>query len=290
MNNILEGYMPYLDYQTYYRIAKSDTSNTPVLLLHGGPGSTHNYFELLDPLSKDRDVISYDQLGCGNSYISNHLELWKLDTWMNELESLIDYLHLDSYHLLGQSWGGMLAIAYAIEKKPAGLQSLILSSTLPSSKLWESEQKRMITFLPAEEQKAIYSALSSSNWNDADYLKATEHYMKLHCADIQPNDPECLTRKKVAGTESYMCAWGPNEYTPIGTLKDFDYTDRLQEIQVPSLIINGTNDLCTPYIAKTIYDRIPDTQWKLFQNARHMVFAEYTKEYLELLHTWLKKY
>ena len=284
---INEGYMPYLEYKTYYRIVKSEKGNTPIILLHGGPGSTHNYFELLDPLAKDRDVISYDQIGCGNSFIPNHQELWNLETWMNELNSLIDHLHLNKYHLLGQSWGGMLAIAYAIDKKPQGLQSLILSSTLPSSKLWESEQKRMIKFLPDNEQEAIYSALETNNWNDETYLKATEHYMKLHCSDIQPHDAECLTRPKVSGTESYMTAWGPNEYTPIGTLKDFDYTDRLNEINVPTLIINGTNDLCTPYIAKTMYDRIPNAKWELFQNARHMVFAEYNKEYIELLENWL---
>ena len=288
MNNIQDGYLDFLDYKTYYRIAKSDNDSTPLLLLHGGPGSTHNYFELLDSLSKDRDVISYDQLGCGNSYIENHSELWTLETWMKELENVIHQLNLSSYHLLGQSWGGMLAIAYAIEKKPIGLRSLILSSTLPSSKLWESEQRRMITFLPDFEQDAIHNALRSSDWKDTSYLQATDHYMKLHCSDIQPTDPDCLTRPKKSGAESYMTAWGPNEYTPIGTLKDFDYTDRLHEITVPTLIINGTNDLCTPYIAKTMYDRIPNAKWELFQNARHMVFAEFNEEYLQLLTDWLK--
>lgn len=287
--DLIEGYIPFSDYSTYYRLIKSGTDKTPLILLHGGPGSTHNYFELLDPLGTERDVLSYDQLGCGNSYLDHHEELWTLDTWMKELENVLSSLHMDSFHLLGQSWGGMLAIAYAIEKKPKGLRSLILSSTLPSSKLWESEQKRMIRFLPEEEQKAIHAAIDRKDWKDAAYLAATAHYMRLHCSDISPDAPACLTRPKKAGTESYETAWGPNEYTPIGTLASFDYTDRLHEISVPTLIVDGTDDLCTPLIAKTMYDRIPDAQWELFPDARHMVFAEYTAEYLKMLSGWLNR-
>ena len=144
---ITDGYMPFHGYKTYFRIAGdlAGSDKTPLLLLHGGPGSTHNYFELLDPLSKDgRPVISYDQIGCGNSYLDGHPELWKAETWIEELTALREYLHLDHVHLLGQSWGGMLAIEYLIEKKPAGVRSVILSSTLSSSQLWSREQHRRI--------------------------------------------------------------------------------------------------------------------------------------------------
>ncbi len=107
---IQEGYMPYLGYQTYYRIV-GEPSNKPALLcLHGGPGSTHNYFEVLDRIADTgRQVISYDQIGCGNSYLDGHPELWTQETWINELIALREYLHLDQLHLLGQSWGAMPA-------------------------------------------------------------------------------------------------------------------------------------------------------------------------------------
>ena len=82
--------MPFKGYTTYYRIAEGATCDkTPLLLLHGGPGSTHNYFELLDGLAETgRQVISYDQLGCGRSYVDGHPELWTLDNWLDELESM----------------------------------------------------------------------------------------------------------------------------------------------------------------------------------------------------------
>lgn len=286
---IEEKYIPFREYQTYVRIVKEDDQDSvPILLLHGGPGSTHNYFEVLDPLAKQRPVISYDQLGCGNSYVENHPELWTLSTWMEELDNVIKSLHLTRFHLLGQSWGGMLALAYALQQ-PQGLQSLILSSTLSSSQLWGREQHRMLKYMTKEEQDAIAKAEETGNWQDEMAQKAIARYMKLHCADIKDNDPECLRREKRSGTESYMTAWGPNELTPQGTLKNFDVTDKLCEIKVPCLIISGTDDLCTPLIAKTMYDHLPYARWELFANARHMVFAEYTEKYLQLLADWCQE-
>lgn len=286
---IEEKYIPFREYQTYVRIVKEDDQDSmPILLLHGGPGSTHNYFEVLDPLAKQRPVISYDQLGCGNSYVDHHPQLWTLSTWMEELDNVIKSLHLTRFHLLGQSWGGMLALAYALQQ-PQGLQSLILSSTLSSSQLWGREQHRMLKYMTKEEQDAITKAEETGNWQDEMAQKAIARYMKLHCADIKDNDPECLRREKRSGTESYMTAWGPNELTPQGTLKNFDVTDKLCEIKVPCLIVSGTDDLCTPLIAKTMYDHLPYARWELFANARHMVFAEYTEKYLQLLADWCQE-
>ena len=149
--------MPFKGFKTYYRIVDGG-DKTPLICLHGGPGSTHNYFEVLDCIAKTgRKVIMYDQIGCGKSYVEGHDELWNQETWMEELVALMEYLNIESCHLLGQSWGGMLAIAYAIEKKNAKLKSLILSSTLSSASLWAKEQHRMIGFMSDDEQQAILS-------------------------------------------------------------------------------------------------------------------------------------
>ena len=78
--------MPFMGYQTYYRIVGEATGKAPLLLLHGGPGSTHNYFEVLDCIADTgRQVISYDQIGCGKSYLDGHPELWTQKTWIDEL-------------------------------------------------------------------------------------------------------------------------------------------------------------------------------------------------------------
>lgn len=291
MRKIEEGYMPFKGYQTYYRIVgERQKGKAPLLLLHGGPGSTHNYFEVLDSIADTgHQVIMYDQLGCGNSYVEGHPELWTLETWEEELRSLRDYLHIDECHLLGQSWGGMLLIAYLIDGKAEGVRSAILSSTLSASWLWGHEQHRLITFMSPEDQRAIAEAEAKNDYSSPEYQLANEHFMLQHCAgEVTANSPECLRRPKKSGAESYLIGWGPNEYTPMGTLKDFDYTDRLKEIAVPCLVISGTNDLCTPLVAKTMYDGIPDSRWELFDGARHMVFAEQTEKYTHLLSQWLE--
>lgn len=290
---ITEGYMPYLGYKTYYRIVgECQDGKKPLVLLHGGPGSTHNYFEVLDRLAEEgRAIISYDQIGCGNSYVDGHPELWCDKTWDNELIELRKHLGLDEIHLLGQSWGGMLAIEYLCNYKPEGIKSVILSSTLPSAKLWAHEQHRRIKFLPPEDQEAIAKAEATGKFDAPEYLAANDRFMLRHCAgEVTEDSPECLRRPKKAGSEAYLYGWGPNEYTPTGSLGNFEYTDQLKDIKEPALIINGTNDLCSPLVAKTMYDRIPNARWELFEDCRHMCFVEDNERYCRLLSEWMKQY
>ena len=285
-----EGYMPYLGYQTYYRIVGQKSSKTPLLLLHGGPGSTHNYFEMLDDLASERQVIMYDQLGCGKSSIPDDPTLWHKETWVNELMALREYLHLEKVNILGQSWGGMLAIIYLCDYQPQGVQSVILASTLSSAKLWAQEQHRMIKFMTPDDQKAIAEAEKSGNYTTAAYLTANEHYMEQHAASpVTSATPEPLRRAKNSGTQSYNVAWGPNEYTPLGTLSDYEYTDKLNRIKIPTLITSGTNDLCTPLVAKMMSDQIPQAHWELFAHSRHMAFVDENERYLQVLNNWLKE-
>ncbi|MDO4312155.1 MAG: proline iminopeptidase-family hydrolase [Eubacteriales bacterium] len=291
---IREGYMPYLEYQTYYRIAGKKTGDKkPLVLLHGGPGSTHNYFEVLDRLAEEdgRQLIMYDQLGCGNSYVENRPDLWNSRVWIEELIALREHLGLDEMHLLGQSWGGMQTLEYVCNYKPEGLKSIILSSTLPASWLWAKEQQRMIEQLPKEMQEAIARATESGDYSSPEYQAAEAEYMLRHCAGEVPEDaPECLRRSKRSGRESYVVGWGPNEFTPLGTLKDYDVIEQLPDIREPALIINGGNDLCTPYVAKFMYDRIPNARWELFRTCRHMCFVEDNEGYIELLKEWLNQH
>ena len=290
---ITEGYMPFQGYQTYYRIIGEAKNNTaPLLLLHGGPGSSHNYFEMLDDLANAGfQLVMYDQLGCGKSSAPDEPELWQAQTWIDELAALRDHLDLEHVHLLGQSFGGMLAIMYLLEEKPQGVDSLILSSTLSSAKLWASEQHRMIKYLPQKEQDAIAQAEKTDDYTTPGYQSANEHYMTLHAAaPVTESSPEPLRRAKINGQQAYQVAWGPNEYTPTGILHDYEYTERLAEITIPTLITNGTDDLCTPLVAKTMYDHLPNAKWELFQNSRHMPFIEHRDKYIVLLKDWLNKH
>ena len=287
----IEGYLPFREGRTYYRIVgKGD--KTPLLLLHGGPGSTHNYFEVLDHLARDdgRPIIMYDQIGCGGSYIEGHPEYFTAEIWIEELIQLRRALCLDRVHILGQSWGGIMALQYALDYAPKGVNSYILSSTLSSAKLWEAEQHRRISYMAPAQQEAFTRALRTGNYEDPDYLSALDAFMDRHCNPMVRPLPECITRPKKSGREAYLVGWGQNEFTPTGTLSGFEVTDRLHEIKTPCLITSGQRDLCSPYIAKTMYDRLPHARWELFPYSGHMPFVDEHDAYCRVLTRWLNEH
>ena len=289
---IREGYLPFKAGKTFYRIlGHQEGSKKPLILLHGGPGSTHNYFEVLDELwERDRRmVVMYDQIGCGNSFIEGHPEYFTAETWLQELEALRQALDLKQVHILGQSWGGIMALLYALDRRPQGVNSYILSSTLPSAKLWEREQHRRISYMPLCQQQALQRALDTGCYEDPDYLEALDAFMKLHCDPMVRPLPECVTRPKRSGREAYLVGWGPNEFTPTGTLSGFEVTDRLHEIETPCLITSGQRDLCSPYIAKTMLDRLPRARWELFPDSGHMPFVDEHDSYCSVLTKWLNE-
>ena len=290
---IKEGYIDFKNHKTYYRcVGECKGNKKPLILLHGGPGSTHNYFEVMDDLAEldDRMLIMYDQIGCGNSYIEGHPEYFTKDVWMEELEELRKQLHIDECHILGQSWGGMMALTYALDYEHKGVKSFILSSTLPSAKLWEKEQHRRISYMSKNHQDALKNALENNDYTNKDYLEALDVFMNNHCNPIFKGEaPECITRKKKSGNEAYVVGWGQNEFTPTGTLSGFEVTDRLHEIKTPCLITDGQRDLCSPYIAKLMYDNIPNSEWELFEYSGHMPFVEEHEKYVQILIKWLNK-
>ena len=293
MAKITEGYMPFMGYKTYYRIAGEAADNkAPLICLHGGPGSTHNYFEVLDNVADEdgRQIISYDQIGCGNSYLDGHPELWNKEVWLDELEALRDYLGIEKCHIIGQSWGGMMQIAYAVDRHPSGVLSFIISSGHPSSSLWEREGLRRIKMMPPDMQEVIYHALDTGEFSGEAYERAEAEYMARYCDYWEKDLPECCTRPKKSGREAYVCGWGPNEFAPTGTLKDFEYIDRLGEIEVPSLIMSGISDLCSPLVAKTMHDGIKGSEWILWERARHTCFVDRHDDYCRELIKWMNKH
>lgn len=283
--DIKEGYLDFLEYKTYYRIVNPNGKKTPLLLLHGGPGSTHNSFELLDHVAydDDRPFVMYDQLGCGLSSDADK-SFYNKNTWVKELKNLRDKLSLKEVHLLGHSWGGMLEIIYLCDHAPKGVKSCVFSSTLASASLWRKETHRLIRLLDDDTQKAILEGEEKEEFDTPEFKKATENY--LHHFVSGPwsdKDPEFLKNKR-AGTLSYVTAWGPSEYAPLGNLKDYEYLDKLSKIQCPVLLFSGANDESTPYQNLEMYHRLQSKKdWIMFSSSRHMsLYEEHDKYVCEL--------
>ena len=174
--SVSEGYLDYLGYRSWYRVAGDLASAAvPLLALHGGPGSTHHYFAPLEGLAYERPVVVYDQLGCGSSDRPQDVE-WSVAVFRDEVDAVRSQLGLERIHLLGTSWGGMLAFEHVLSGAE-GIVSLILSSTLASVEQWATEQLRLKNALPPRDistsarwlvhPKCIFSSSSRKNGSEA---------------------------------------------------------------------------------------------------------------------------
>lgn len=281
---------------TYVRIVGSQYKKTPILFLHGGPGSTHNSFEVLDDFSDydSRPIIMYDQYGCGLSSLGleNDSSLYNKETWVDELIQVREQLKLDKVHIMGHSWGGMLAIIYMCDYNPKGVLSLTLSSTLASASLWDKETHRLLKYLNPEDQAAIKEAERTNDYSSKDFEVANINYMKMFVKNLDEMKevPECLTREKKT-SPSYVTAWGPSEFKPLGNLKDYEYLDKLKNIKSKVMILSGSDDESTPIQNKAMYDRMTcDKEWHIIYNARHSTYIEQKEVYEECLKNFIDKY
>ncbi|KRM79200.1 proline iminopeptidase [Lapidilactobacillus dextrinicus DSM 20335] len=292
MTKVVEGYMPFREYQTYYRIVgDANPKKAPLVLLHGGPGSSHNYYELLDDYAEKsgRQLIMYDQVGCGKSSLPEDESVYVKETWAEELIALRKYLQLDQIHLSGQSWGGMLAMFYLTSYNPQGVKSVMINSSPASIKLWTQEQHRLIKYLSPEDQQAIADAEANNDFTGAKYLAANERYMDAYAWETDKSKlPEPMQRP-TNGQRASFIAEGPNEFTENGSISDFEVTDQLYKIQIPAMVTSGTDDLCTPLIAKSVVDHIPGAKWHLFGNSRHLALLDQHDEFISLLDNWLNE-
>ncbi len=127
---------------------------TPLLILHGGPGAGSDYLETLEALADEREVIFYDQLGCGRSDKPDEPSRWHIERFVREIDLVRHALDLDRMHLLGQSWGGWLAIEYMLGRPP-GIDGLVLASTSASIPQFVAECERLKQELPPE----VYATL-----------------------------------------------------------------------------------------------------------------------------------
>jgi len=289
VSDVQEGFIQVTGGKVWYRIVGADKKGIPLLTVHGGPGAPHDYFEPLEALAVERPVIFYDQLGCGNSDRPSDTALWNVARFVNELEQVRTALHLDTVHILGGSWGTMLAAEYMLRKNPAGVASLIFSGPYLSSPLWEADQQMWISKLTANTRDTIRKYEQNGDFSSPSYQASMMDYYNLHVCRLNPW-PDCLNRAfGKMGTEVYNYMWGPSEFTVTGTLKHADITEQLGLIKVPVLFTCGEFDEATPATTQFYQSKIPGSDIYIFRDASHEHLLEKTEEYLQVARNFLAK-
>jgi L-proline amide hydrolase len=290
---VIEGFVPFGEWQTWYRVTGDLHSNsTPLVVAHGGPGCSHDYLLALAAIAETgRPVVHYDQIGGGRS---THLperggDFWTVDLFLDELTNLLHALGInDRYFLLGQSWGGMLGAEHAI-RRPAGLKALVISNSPASMALWSSEAKILRSQLDPEVEAVLDRHEAAGTTSDPEYLEAQQVYYDLHVCRVVPNPPEMIATTDLLSEDPtvYNVMNGPNEFFCIGTLKDWSVVDQVHRISAPTLLCSGRFDEATPATVQPYFDSIPDVRWEIFENSSHMPFIEETQQYLAVIESFL---
>jgi len=292
---VKEGFIPFKGYRTWYKIvgAREESGKLPLLLLHGGPGACHDYLWSLAVMAETgRRVIFYDQLGCGLSHLDESKpEMWTVDLYCEEIDAVRVALGLERIHLLGQSWGGMLAMEYLI-RRPRGVASATIASSPASMIQWVEEANRLRSQLPPQINAVLLKHEAAGTTNSPEYQSAMMEFYNRHVCRVVPH-PEEVQRsfaKLTEYPEVYYTMNGPSEFHVTGTLKNWDVTGQLPRINVPTLVTSGRYDEATPLIARTVHEGIPGSEWILFENSSHMAHVEEAGSYVRALEKFLRRH
>jgi proline-specific peptidase len=264
----------------YRRVGPYD--GVPLLCLHGGPGWPHDYLEPIEDLAAHRPVVFYDQLGCGRSDRPADDTLWTADRFVAEVAAVRSALGLDRLHLFGNSWGGMLALQYAVDRR-APLASLITCGSLASVPRWLHAFRELLDRLPDEVRTTIERHEASGFTTCPEYQAALTVFYKRHLCRLDPW-PEALERAFAGrGAAVYETMCGPSEFTVVGRLRDWDVTARLDRLNYPTLLMCGRHDECPPEYLAELHARILGSEMVVFEHSAHLPFHEERTLFMDVL-------
>ena len=272
-----------------FKVWTKRVGNNPtikVLLLHGGPGFTHEYFEAFDSYFPGAGIeyYYYDQLGSYYSDQPAEPSLWDLPRFVEEVEQVRVALGLnqDNFYLLGQSWGGLLAIEYAL-KYQQNLKGLIVSNMMSSIPAYVEYAEKVL--MPAMDPKVLAELKSieaKKDYANPRYMELLipNHY-QLHILRMPPDQwPDPVNRAfKHVNQAVYVPMQGPSELGASGTLAKWDRSHDLGQISVPTLIIGAKHDSMDPKHMKWMSEQFPKGRYLECPNGSHMAMYDDQQTY-----------
>jgi proline-specific peptidase len=269
----------------WYRVSGSGRG-LPVMLLHGGPGYSSYYMKPLELLGDDRPVVRYDQLGGGKSDRLTDTALFNIGHFVRELDSLRAHLGYDRVHLLGHSWGTILAVEY-YRAHPDHVASLTLASAALDIPAWARNARGLVATLSDSSQRAIRVREAERRFDAADYQAAlAEFYAKYVFRRPVQADLDSTMSTANEGIYNYM--QGPSEFTITGTLKRYDVTPFLSEIKVPTLYTVGEFDEAGPATIRCFAQMTPGAKFALLPGAAHVTPWDAPEESVRVVREFLR--
>lgn len=262
-----EAYLAVDGGRIWYKLSGGG-SGVPVILLHGGPGYSSFYLKSLEGLGNERSVVRYDQLGGGKSDRTSDTTLFNIDHFVRQLDSLRSHLGYQRVHLVGHSWGTILAVEY-YRAHADRVASLTLASAALDISLWERNARRLVKTLSDSAQRAIRVREAEGRFDAPDYQAAlAEFYARYVWRHPLQADLDSMLQTVNEAIYNYM--QGPSEFTIVGTLKSYDVTGFLKGIKVPVLYTVGEYDEADPPTIKRFAARTPGARVEVLAGAAHM--------------------
>ena len=292
------GTVDFRGHATWYRVTghlDADAERAPLVVLHGGPGVAHNYCLAMANLARDgRAVVHYDQLGCGNS---THLPdadpaFWSVELFVAELRNLVDALGIGGrFHLLGQSWGGMLAPEFVLADG-GGVASLTICDSPASMPLWLDAASTLRARLPDDVQKTLLRHEEAGTTDSEEYEAAVQVFYARHVCRVQPFPPDVQASFDQLADDPtvYHTMNGPSEFHVIGSLKDWSIVDRLDAITVPTLVVAGAHDEAMPATWAPFVERIRGARSHVFPDSSHMPHVEEPRAFQATVGAFLREH
>ena len=267
-----------------------------VLLLNGGPGATHEYFECFENFlpAEGIEFIYYDQLGCGNADNPNDTAMWDLARYVEEVEQVRKALKLDNtnFYLLGHSWGGILAMEYSL-KYQNNMKGLIISNMMASCPEYGKYADEVLSKqLAPEVLKEIRDIEARKDFANPRYMELLiPNFYEKHVLRFPSKDwPEPVNRSLGKTNQSlYVTMQGPSEFGISGKLEKWDRKVDLKNVKIPTLVIGAKHDTMDPKHMEEISKILPNGSYLFCPKGSHMAFYDDQKTYFSGLISFLKK-
>lgn len=298
MSTVTIKKIPYLDGFTWTKIVEPDNPKEgalPLMVLHGGPGFCHNYVSNLAELADKtgRTVVLYDQYGCGNSTLKPDApkEFWTPRLFVEEFYNQIEHLGFERYHVLGQSWGGMLTAEIAVTQ-PQGMVTAMICNSPASMDLWVQAANELIAELPQDVQDTLARHEADGTYDDPEYVWATKVYDMLHVHRMAYTPQEYLDSEEQVAKDPtvYYTMNGPNEFHVVGTMKEWNIIPELGKVTVPTLVLAGEFDEATPLVWTPFVEHIANATSYVVKGASHCSHLEKPEEVFGVVSAFMERH